>query len=523
MRAKSGPLKGMNPTLTVVSLTVVTAFVVLGAVWTETAGALFQTLQERILFALKWYYIAIVAFVLAFVVWLGFGRYKNVRLGDDDERPEFTYFSWFSMLFAAGMGIGLIFWGIAAPVSHYRGNPFVEDGLTAEAAAVAMRLTFFHWGLSAWAVYALVALSLAYFAYRRKLPLTVRSFLQPILGERVHGALGHAVDVVAVFGTAFGVATSLGLGVQQMNTGLERLVEIEVSLQNQLWLLALVTVVATASAVSGVRRGVRVISDLNLLLSVAVLVFFLVLGPTRHLMNLLVETTGDYLQNLPRMSTWTDAQEHSRWQEQWTVFYWGWWIAWSPFVGMFIARISRGRTIREFVMGVLLVPTLFTFVWLAVTGGTALYLQVFGQGGIVEALAQDVTLPLYRTVQALDAGLLGSVVTTILVILIGTYFITSCDSGTLVITTILSDGSDEPPLPHRMLWGLGEGLLAAVLLAAGGLAALQAAAIVAGLPVALVLLVLAWGLVRGLREERVAPREGVKHRTDCEPWTGCAC
>lgn len=507
--------------VTVASASMVVVILGLGSAFTGEASSVFGTMLDSTLFGLKWYYVVLVAFVLPFVAWLGIGRYRNIRLGGDNEAPEFTWASWFSMLFAAGMGIGLIFWSVSEPLSHFQENPFVERGQTSQAAAMALRLTFFHWGLHAWAVYALVGLSLAYFAFRRGLPLTIRSLLTPVLGRHADGALGHAADVFAVVSTAFGVATSLGLGIRQMTEGLGLAAGIETSDTMQLVVLAAVVLVATSSAVSGVRRGVRVLSNLNILMSVLLLVFFLTFGPTRHILGSLIQATGDYFQNLIALSTWLDVTRHSDWQETWTVFYWAWWIAWSPFVGMFIARISRGRTIREFVMGVLLVPAIFTFVWLAITGGTALYIELFEGGGLLQILERDPSLPLFATVKQLAPSVLGTAIIVLIVALSAIYFITSCDSGTLVITTILSLGAEEPPIAQRIAWGLAEGVIAGVLLTTGGLAALQSATIAAALPFSLVLIMIVIGLVRSLRLEEVAPREGIRTRTDCEPWTGC--
>ncbi|MCO6439913.1 MAG: BCCT family transporter [Nitrococcus mobilis] len=512
----------VNWITTTASLALIIAFVTIGGIWPHRAAVLFAQAQDSVLNTFKWYFVSIVAFVLAFVLWLGFGRYRNVRLGKDHEHPEFTYASWFSMLFAAGMGIGLIFWSIAEPLSHYQSNPFTSTDQTPEAASAAMRLTFFHWGLSAWGIYALMALGLAYFAFRRDRPLTPRSMLYEIIGRHADGPVGHIVEVATVFGAAFGVATSLGLGVKQIEGGLTYLLTSENGLARELWILAAITIIATTSAVSGVRRGVRIISDFNLALSGLILLFFLVYGPTSHVLNLLVETTGGYVQTLPLLSTWTDAQEHSKWQENWTLFYWGWWIAWSPFVGMFIARISRGRTLREFIMGVLLVPVILTFAWLAITGGTALYLELFQGADLLGPLNQDITQPLYRTVELLAPGPMGMIVSGLLVLLVATYFVTSCDSGTLVIATVLSNGASEPPTALRLTWGLAEGMLAGVLLVTGGLDALQTAAIVAGLPVALLLVIVMVALTRGLHQEPQAPRPGIRSRTHCEPWTGCA-
>lgn len=518
MLGDAGPI---NRTTTIASLLLIGSLVAVGAMWPDKFAQAVNDFQQQFLYQLKWFLVLVVAFSLAFVIWLGMGRYRNVRLGHDDEVPEFTYRSWFSMLFAAGMGIGLIFWSIAEPLSHFRANPFTVADETAEAAATAMQLTFFHWGLSAWAVYALMALALAYFAFRYDRPLTPRSIIRALVGDRADGVAGHLADLVTVFGAAVGIATSLGLGVQQIEGGLANLFAPDPGMRRELIILAVVTLIATLSAISGVRRGVRVISNFNLILSGLLLGFFLLYGPTRHLLNLFVQTSGAYLQNLPVLSTWTDAHEHSGWQENWTLFYWGWWIAWSPFVGMFIARISRGRTIREFVLGVLLVPTILTFAWLSITGGTALYLELFAGQDLLAALDQDVTLPLYRTIELISPAPVSTFVTALLVLLVASYFVTSCDSGTLVIATVLSNGAEHPPLGLRITWGIAEGAIAAVLLLAGGLAALQTAVIIAGLPVALLLVAIMAALLKGLRNERQAPRPGRLDRSACEPWTGC--
>ncbi len=471
MRATKGLLKGLNPTMAMTALTVVTLFLLFGVFDPDTAGTWFTGAKDTIIAGFKWYYILVVALFLFFAVYLMFSRFGSIRLGDDDQVPEFGYFAWFSMLFSAGMGIGLVFWSIAEPMYHLQGNPFITEGMTPEAAQIAMRLTFFHWGLHPWAIYVIVGLSLAFFSYRRKLPLAIRSVLYPILGDRIYGFWGHAADVLAVFGTVFGVATSLGLGVSQMNTGLNQMFGMGVSQANQLWLIGGISLIATLSAISGVGRGVKILSELNIWLSVFVLGLFLVLGPTTYILNAYVQNIGDYLQNIVKLSFWTNTEANgtSAWQSSWTAFYWGWWIAWAPFVGMFIARISKGRTIREFVLGVLLVPSLLGMFWLTVFGGTAMNLELFGGGGVVEAVNQDVTMALYKTVELLHWETFGWIAKGVLTLLICTYFITSSDSGTLVITTLLSIGDQDPPVLHRAIWGLGQGLVAAILLVSGGL------------------------------------------------------
>ena len=543
MQAQSGPLKGLNPTVTLIASFVVMAFVIFGAVATETAGEVFTAVKDAIIGGLKWYYIGIVAFFLFFVVYLMFSRFGGIRLGDDDDRPEFSRFSWFAMLFGAGMGIGLLFWSIAEPIYHFQANPFVGEATSqATKAQVAMRLTFFHWGLHPWAIYVIVGLTLAYFHFRRKLPLTIRSAFYPLIGERIYGPIGHAADVLAVFGTIFGIATSLGLGVQQMTTGLyhitgwsmfvtpvldeagqqvmraEGVPAVTGSITMQLILIAVISAIATLSVVSGVGRGVRILSELNLWLSILILVFLISFGPTAYLLQFYLQSVGDYAQSVIPLSLWTDANGQSQWQSWWTAFYWGWWIAWAPFVGMFIARISKGRTIREFVTGVLLVPTMLGFLWLILFGGTAVHIEMFGPGGIAEAVQDDVTLALYKTFEQMQAGIFSTLAAIVATTLLVTYFVTSSDSGTLVITTLLAAGDPEPPMVHRIVWGLGEGLVAAVLLLAGGLSALQTASIAAALPFSLIMIAMIYGLMRALNEETASgePLLHLPHRHHAE-------
>ncbi len=506
MIAKSGLLKGLNPPMALTTMVVIALFLFFGAFDPNLAAHWFNGAKNAIIDSFKWYYILVVALFLFFAVFLVFSRYGDIKLGDDDTEAEYSYFSWFSMLFGAGMGIGLIFWSIAEPILHMQSNPFMsaaESG-TPAAAQIAMRLTFFHWGLQPWAIYVIVGLSLAFFSYRRKLPLAIRSVLYPILGERIYGFWGHAVDVLAVFGTIFGVATSLGLGVAQMNTGLNQLMGIHVSTNVQLILIAGISIVATLSAVSGVGKGVRILSEVNLWLSLLVLLFFIFLGPTTYILNSFVQNLGDYLSHIVPLSFWTNsgANGTSAWQSKWTVFYWGWWISWAPFVGMFIARISKGRTIREFTIGVLIVPALLGMFWLTAFGGTALHIALFEHTNLVSSVDHNVTLALYNTISLMNIGWLEPVVKASVTLLICTYFITSSDSATVVVTTLLSVGDQEPPLRHRIFWGLGVGFVAAVLLVSGGLPALQAASIIAGLPFSIIMLMMCYSLIVGLRNEK---------------------
>lgn len=517
-QATSGVLKGMNARVTLAAIVVVVAALSYGAFYTEHLAEVLDHMRGTLNPFLEWYYVLLVAFLLLFMIWLGVGRYKNVRLGGDFEQPEFTFFSWVSMLFAAGTGVGILFWAVAQPILQFQENPFIAEGMSPEAARVAMRLTYFHWGLNGWAIFSFVALVLAYFAYRRNLPLTVRSGLEPILGKRNHGLLGDMVDLLAVFGTVFGIATTLGLGVQQMNAGLEAVFGLETSVQLQLMITAVIMSVATFSVVSGVKRGVRLLSEANFWLSIAVVTFMLLFGPTQYLIALTIESAGDYLQNIFGMTFHTNATIADGWQSEWTVFFWGWWLAWSPFVGMFIARVSRGRTFREFVMGVLLVPTVITIIWIGLFGGTALYHELFGSGGIVQAVDENVATALFATVSAMNLGILGVGLSAVLVVLIATYLITSANAGTLVINTILAGGDPEPPTAHRIIWGAVLGLLTAVMLLAGGLETLQSAVIMAALPFSVVVILMVFGLLKALHGERFAARTGSRAEAPREPW-----
>jgi choline/glycine/proline betaine transport protein len=495
-----GPFPRVNPPVFISSALLIFAVIAFGALFTETAESTFGYIQSAITEYLGWYYVLVATFFLGFVFWLLLSRYGDVRLGDPYERPEYSYFGWFSMLFSAGMGIGLVFWSVAEPMYHYASPP-MGDGETVRAAEIALRTTFFHWGLHAWAIYVIVGLALAYFAYRQKLPLAIRSAFYPLFGDRIYGPIGHVIDTIAVFGTMFGVATSLGLGVQQINSGLNYLLDVPEALGVQLVLIAIITLIATASVVLGLNKGVKFLSQLNVWLSLFLVVTLLIIGPTIFILNGFVETTGRYLQNLVLMSMWTDTMNNTGWAGSWTIFYWGWWIAWAPFVGMFIARVSRGRTIREFTLGVLFVPTLVTFVWLSVFGGTAMFLEL--QGANISAAVQDnLSTALFVTLNELPLRQITAGVATLVIV---TFFVTSSDSGSLVIDMLTSGGELEPPRVQRVFWALLEGAVAAVLLVAGGLAALQTASISTGLLFSVVMVLMCASLLKAFRSEPITP------------------
>ncbi|MFT4817244.1 MAG: choline/glycine/proline betaine transport protein [Pseudohongiellaceae bacterium] len=469
-----------------------------GVGFSEHAAVTFSAIQKWLVTNFGWFYMVSIAFFFGFVIYLAFSRFANIKLGPDDSEPDYSYVSWFSMLFSAGMGIGLLFFGVSEPLTHFAQPPSGIGG-TAEAAGRAMEITFFHWGLQAWSVYIVVGLSLAYFSFRHGLPLSIRSALYPLIGERIYGPIGHAVDIFAVLGTMFGVATSLGLGVMQVNAGLSFLFDVEVSTTVQIILIVFITAMATVSVVAGLDAGIRRLSELNLLLAVVMLVFILLAGPTATLLGALMQNIGGYLSSMMEMTFNRHAYQPIEWMGDWTLFYWAWWISWSPFVGMFIARISRGRTIREFIVGVLLVPAGFTFLWLSFFGNTALVMELADNGvSLVNTALEDSPTALFMMLGLLPWPTLMSAVATLLIM---TFFVTSSDSGSLVIDIITSGGNEDPPVWQRIFWAVTEGVVAAALLLAGGLSALQTASIISALPFACVMFLMCFGLHKGLRME----------------------
>ncbi|MBB3143247.1 BCCT family transporter [Halomonas organivorans] len=521
--SQDGFFRGMHKGMTLTAAALVLAFVLFTGLGPQLAGELFGATRAWIESTFSGYYLVTVMLLLAVCAYIVVSRHGSIRLGSDDSRPEFSNFAWFSMLFSAGIGIGILFFGVAEPVFYldnsaafgYPNNPHADmAGATAighQRAIDALRVSVFHWGLHGWAIYVIVGMSLAYFAYRKGLPLALRSALYPFIGERIFGPIGHAVDILGVLGCVFGVATSLGLGVSQMAVGLERLVGIGAGLDTQLVLIAVISLISILSVVSGVQRGIKLISELNIWVSVVVVGAFLIGGPTLWLVSAFGETLADYATHFIPMGLWyADEPGPAAWQQAWTIFYWGWWLAWAPFVGLFIARISKGRTLREFVLGVLLVPTLIIFVWLIIFGGNALYQELHaaggpGSAGIIELVnAWNLPAALFASADGIaGTGTLGWLLSAMMVFLLMSWFVTSSDSGTLVLTTILSLGNDEPPQRFRVFWGVVIGLVAAVLLVAGGLKALQTALIAAALPLSVVILVMTAGvLVSLLRESR---------------------
>ncbi|GAA3153385.1 glycine betaine transporter OpuD [Blastococcus jejuensis] len=484
------------------ALALVLPFVVWGALSPDSLAAAADAARAFVVDRFGWFYLLTASVMLGAVIALAASRYGKVRLGKDDDEPEYSTGAWFAMLFAAGMGIGLVFWGVAEPVAHYL-TPPTADPETTQAARDALRYSFFHWGLHPWAIYSLLALALAYARFRRGWKATVSGALRPVLGDRVDGPLGTVVDTVAVVATVFGVATSLGLGAAQINGGLATATDgIEIGSGFQLGIIAVVTVLFLLSALSGIDRGIKWLSTANGILAIALLAFVLFTGPTGRLIGAFTTTIGSYVTELPAMSLQTgpfDA-DRSDWINGWTVFYWAWWISWSPFVATFIARISRGRTIREFVVGVLAVPTLVSALWFSVFGSSGILAERAG-AGLGEQATEAQLFGLFGTLP------LGAIASGVAILLIVTFFVTSADSATFVLGSLSTKGGADPARSVTVVWGLVISASAAVLLVSGGLGGLQTAAIVAAFPFAVVLLVMLWSLVKGLREERRPRRE----------------
>lgn len=485
------------PSVTILGLTVL-----LSVIFPDQVGSTLGAAQETVIASLGWYYVVAVTGFLVFALWMGIGRFGDIRLGQEDEAPEFGLLAWFGMLFAAGMGIGLVFWGAAEPLYFFLNPKPGVTGDEADLANAAMAQTFLHWGLHAWAIYVVVGLAMAYAIHRKGRPVSLRWTLEPLLGDRVQGRIGDAVDTIAVVGTVAGVATSLGLGVQQITAGLSHLGLIAEADDTALVIaIAVITGAATISVVSGVGKGIKWLSNANLALAAVFLLLVIALGPTLFILRDVVQNVGNYVANIVPMSFNTSAMtgdEGLAWQSAWTIFYWGWWMSWAPFVGVFIARISRGRTIREFVAGVLLVPSTVTALWFTALGGTAILQQrsdspLIPEGG--EITSQNVLFDMLSSFPG------GPVLSGIAIILVTIFFITSSDSGSLVVDMLASGGDPEPPTWSRVMFAVLEGAVAIALLLAGGLGALQTGAVLTAAPFSVVMIAMAYATYKALKGE----------------------
>lgn len=486
------------------ALLIIVAAALLAITFPDGTGAVLSAAQTGVVAVFGPYYLLVVAGFVIFAFWMGLSRFGDIKLGRDDGEPEFRLLSWFAMLFAAGMGIGLVFWGAAEPLTFFVNPKPGVEGDARELANAAMTQTYLHWGFHAWGIYAVVGLSLAYAIHRKGRPVSIRWALEPILGDRVRGRAGDVIDIIAIVGTVFGVATSLGLGVQQIAAGLVQLGAFgETTDLLLVGLILVITFIAVISVVSGVDKGIKWLSNINLGMAGVFLVAVLLLGPTLFLFREFVQAFGNYLQSVVGLSFDSSAfagQEGRDWQASWTIFYWGWWMSWAPFVGLFIARISRGRTVREFVLGVLLVPSMVSFIWFAVMGGSAIN-RAFedSNGGLFDPAVGIVS---ENVLFNLLAGLpLGGVLSVIAIALVAIFFITSSDSGSLVVDMLASGGETDPPKWSRVLWASLEGALAIALLLAGGLSALQTGSILTALPISIVIIGMCISLYKALNAE----------------------
>ncbi|HEX9226661.1 MAG TPA: BCCT family transporter [Arthrobacter sp.] len=482
---------------------IILVFALFAIIFPATATDMFSTIQTSVIKWFGWYYVAAIAVFIAFALWIGLSRYGDIKLGRDEDEPEFSVVSWFALLFAAGMGIGLVFFGVAEPLNHFASPRPGVQGTPIQIAQQAMTQTFLHWGLHAWAIYVVVGVSIAYAVHRKGRPISIRWTLEPLLGtRRVAGGWGNLIDVVALVGTLFGVATSLGLGVLQISAGLEEANVMQATRMTQIGLILCIITLTIVSLVSGVGKGMKWLSNTNLILAGALLLFVLFTGPTLFLLREFVQSIGNYLQGVVGLTFNTLAfsgAEGEAWQAAWTTFYWGWWISWAPFVGIFIARISKGRTVRQFVAGVLMVPSTVGFLWFAVLGGTAIHRELFGGGGLV---GPDGTVDSEGALFAMLGGLPGGTILTIgAILLIAIFFITSADSGALVMGMLSTGGDVEPKNWIRIFWALSAAAVAIALLLANGLAAIQTAAILTAVPFSVVILMMCVATAKAFHQE----------------------
>ena len=490
-----------NPLVIGATLFFVVLLVAMILIAPEQTQTLLNTAKSGIFANFSWFYVLAFSVFLGFLVILSVSSLGNIKLGNDEEEPEFGFLSWLAMLFAAGMGVGLMFFGVAEPLTHYLSD--ITTGSAQHKQQEALLHTLFHWGIHAWSVYGMIALALAYFGFRYKLPLALRSCFYPLLKERINGKLGDLIDIMALLATLFGIITTLGFGASQLGAGLHQLGWIsENSFSLQIVVIAVVMSLATFSAISGVGKGVKILSELNLTLALCLLIFVLVAGPTLYLLSAFSDNIGTYLSNLVQLSfkTYVYEQEHIDWFSGWTILYWAWWCSWAPFVGLFIARISKGRTIREFIFGVLVIPSMFGILWFTVFGNTAIWLNNGEAAGI---LGQMISSPETLLFKFLDYLPFSSVTGLVSLVVISLFFITSADSGIYVLNNIASrDKSLAAPRWQAVMWGILMSVVAIVLMQSGGLANLQAMTLLVALPFAMLMLLMCFSLWKGLNADK---------------------
>ena len=490
----------LHPSVSLISAILILIFIGITLFNPTATNAYLIGLQRKITGNLNWFFVISVNIFLLFPIFLMISKFGEIRLGGPKAKPEYSNFAWYSMLISAGMGIGLVFFGVAEPLFHVN-TILPHNNSTSQAQALAT--TFLHWGLHPWGIYSLISLALAFFAYNRGLPLSLRSVFYPILKDRVFGKIGDIIDITAVISCLFGLATSLGYGAQQINSGLNYLFGIPQGTKIQVFIIVIITLIATLSVVSGIGKGVRILSELNIKMAGIFLIVILILGPTLFIFRSFGNSIGYYLNNFFELSFF--SENGSGWQGSWTIFYWTWWISWSPFVGMFIARVSKGRTIREFIFAILIIPVLLSFIWFTTFGATAFYQNAITGGELLKAVNTDTSTALFAMIQGMDiSNILKTIISIIGTFLVISFFVTSADSGSLVVDNLTSGGKLNSPILQRIFWALTEGAIAISLLISGGneaLNALQTGVILSGLPFTIILLIMMYSLYLGLKTD----------------------
>lgn len=511
--SKGSLLDTINPPVFFTSAGLLLSLLIFAITSPDTATNFFNVIKNSILHHFSWFYVLSVTLIFIFCIWLSFSPYGQLILGEDDEKPKYSRSSWYAMLFAAGMGIGLVFYGVAEPIAHFRFPP-VGQAMSEAALTHAIPLTYHHWGLHAWAVYAVIGLSIAFFTYRRQLPLSLRSCFYPIFGDRIHGWIGHSIDILAVFGTLFGLATSLGAGAGSVSAGFHRLFDTPNTVTVQLIIIAVITGAATISLVTGVDKGIKILSEANMVIAGALLLFVFLAGPTVYILDRFTEGVGLYFNDFVNRSfrLGQPGTPESSWIQGWSVVYWGWWIAWAPFVGMFVARISRGRTIRDFVISVMCVPVAVTFFWFAVFGGAALSPEL--RPNIIQTMQQSGSnadaVAVYAMLEQLP---FAQILCFLAVIVVTIFFVSSSDSASFVVDMLTSGGHLDPPTWQRVFWASAEGATAAALLYTGGekvLSGLKAGVVSFGLPFCFLVLLICYALFKALKDEDIPLRPSQK-------------
>ncbi|WXR61534.1 BCCT family transporter [Peptostreptococcaceae bacterium AGR-M142] len=504
----------LNLTVTLGSAFIIIAFSLFALFNLQEANIIFSRVKDGITSRFDWLFILASNFFILVCLFLAFSKFGRVRIGGIDSQPEFTNFAWYSMLLSAGMGIGLMFWAVGEPLYHSNITPPIFDSSSNTQQALAT--TFFHWGFHPWGIYALISLALAFFSYNKKLPLSLRSVFYPVLKDKIFGIYGDLIDILAVVACLFGLATSLGLGVQQINSGLDYLFDIGYSTNIQVVLIGIITIIATMSVVSGIDKGVKFLSELNIKMAFIFMLFVAIIGPTGYIIKSFSNSFGIYINDFIKSSFFI-SNNASNWQSNWSIFYLSWWISWSPFVGIFIARVSKGRTVREFVLAVLIVPSLLSFVWMSVFGSTSIFLNEASNGELFNIVQKNLPIALFEMIKYLNIPLIKGVLQTILsllgTLLVISFFVTSSDSGSLVVDNITSGGKINTPIPQRIFWTVIEGVIATVLLLIGGneaLEALQTAVISTGLPFAIILIIMSFILLDSIRKTYTEQDDKIK-------------